>query len=144
MSDDTLRIIQIETEISALKAEVGGIKSDIKELKLHDSKSDEKQSEILRAVYSVGEKVIPIEARIASAERKLLEQKAEHKEYAVKSSEQAEEQIAMLRAIQDEQIRRTAEKSYSDKMLSRVPLLLTLFTALGAVFNWYLLSKGTK
>lgn len=144
MSDDTLRIIQIETEISALKAEVGGIKSDIKELKAHDSKSDEKQSEILRAVYSVGEKVIPIEARIASAERKLLEQKGEHKEFAMKLTEQNENQIEMLRAIQDEQLRRATEKAYSDKALSRVPLLLTLLTALGAVFNWYLVSKGSK
>jgi hypothetical protein len=144
MSDDTLRIIQLETEISAIKADVGGIKSDIKELKLHDSKSDEKQSEILRAVYSVGEKVIPIEARIASAERKLLEQKVEHKEYAMESREQAEAQITMLRAIQDEQLRRATEKAYSDKALSRVPLLLTLLTALGAVFNWYLVSKGSK
>lgn len=143
MSDDT-RIIQLETEISAIKADVGGIKSDIKELKLHDSKSDEKQSEILRAVYSVGEKVIPIEARIASAERKLAEQKAEHKEYATESREHAEAQIAMLRAIQDEQLRRATEKAYGEKALSRIPLLLTLLTALGAVFNWYLVSKGSK
>lgn len=144
MSDDTYRIIQLETEVATIKADVGGIKSDIRELKAHDSKSDEKQAEILRAVYSVGEKIIPVEARIASAERKLLEQKAEHKEYAVKSSEQAEEQIAMLRAIQDEQLRRAAEKAYSEKALSRIPLILTLLTALGAVFNWYLASKGMK
>ena len=144
MSDEPTRISSLEHEISLIKADVGGIKSDITELKLHDSKSDEKQTEILRAVYSVGEKVIPIEARIASAERKLAEQKGEYKEFAMKLTEQNEHQLEMLRAIQDEQIRRAAEKAYSERALSRIPLLLTLLTALGAVFNWYLVSKGSK
>lgn len=144
MSDDTHRIIQLETEVAAIKADVGSIKSDIRELKAHDSKSDEKQNEILRAVYSIGEKIVPVENRIASAERKLAEQKAETKECMVKLSDQNDIQLAMLRAIQEEQIRRAAEKAYSEKTLSRIPLVLTLLTALGAVFNWYLVSKGMK
>lgn len=144
MSDDTHRIIQLETEVAAIKADVGSIKSDIRELKAHDSKSDEKQNEILRAVYSIGEKIVPVENRIASAERKLAEQKAETKECMVKLSDQNDIQLAMLRAIQEEQIRRAAEKAYSEKALSRIPLVLTLLTALGAVFNWYLVSKGMK
>ncbi len=144
MSDDTHRIIQLETEIAGIKADVGGIKSDIRELKAHDSKSDEKQAEILRAVYSVGEKIVPVEARIASAERKLIEQKAETRDCMVELSDKNDIQLAMLRSIQDEQIRRAAEKAYGEKSLSRIPLLLTLLTAFGAVFNWYLSSKGMK
>lgn len=143
MSDET-KLIHIESEIAALKVEVGGIKSDIRDLKAHDAKSDDKQSEILRAVYSIGEKIVPVENRIASAERKLAEQKVETKECMLKLSDQNDIQLAMLRSIQDEQIRRAAEKAYSDKAMSRIPLLLTLMTALGAVFNWYLVSKGMK
>lgn len=143
MSDET-KLIHIESEIAALKVEVGGIKSDIRDLKAHDARSDDKQSEILRAVYSIGEKIVPVENRIASAERKLAEQKVETKECMVKLSDQNDIQLAMLRSIQDEQIRRAAEKAYSDKAMSRIPLLLTLLTALGAVFNWYLVSKGMK
>lgn len=143
MSDET-KLIHIESEIAALKVEVGGIKSDIRDLKAHDSKSDEKQSEILRAVYSIGEKIVPVENRIASAERKLAEQKAETKECMLKLTDQNDIQLSMLRAIQDEQVRRAAEKAYSDKAMSRIPLFLTLLTAFGAVFNWYLSSKGMK
>lgn len=144
MSDDTHRISQIEIEVAAIKADVGGIKSDIRDLKTHDAKSDEKQNEILRAVYSIGEKIVPVENRIASAERKLAEQKAETKECMVKLSDQNDIQLAMLRSIQEEQIRRAAEKAYSERALSRIPLILTILTALGAVFNWYLVSKGSK
>lgn len=150
MTDD-IKIIQIESEVTTIKADIAtlragqaALQSDIRELKAHDKASDAKQTEILTAVYKVGERIISVEARTVSAERKLIEQKGEQKELAIKLSDQNEAQLGMLRAIQDEQIRRSAEKAYGEKAISRIPLLITLTTVLGAVLNWYLVSKGSK
>ena len=148
MSDET-KLIHIESEIASIKiaqasqeGRLAALQSDIKELKAHDSKFDERQNVILDAIRSLADKILPLSTRIDSAERKILAVKEDAQASASKLASQNDRQLDMLREIQDEQIRRAAEKAYGEKALSRLPLLLTLVTALGAVLNWYLSSKG--
>lgn len=149
MSTDEIKLIHIESEIASIKTaqasqeiRLVALQSDIKELKSHDAKSDERQNVILDAIRSIGDKILPLSTRIDSAERKILAVKEESQASANKLATQNERQLEMLREIQDEQIRRAAEKAYGEKSLARIPLLLAITTALGAVLNWYLASKG--
>jgi len=148
MTDET-KLIHIESEIASIKTaqasqevRLMALQSDIKELKVHDSKSDERQNVILDAIRTLTDKILPLSTRIDSAERKILAVKEDAQASASRLASQNERQLDMLREIQDEQIRRAAEKAYGEKNLARIPLFLAIATALGAVLNRYLASKG--
>ena len=145
MSTDEIKLIHIESEIASIKVaqasqeqRLASLASDIRELKKHDEKSDEKQTLILNAIHSIGEKIIPLSHRIDSVERKVAANKEETQASATKLAKQNGEQTEILKKLELESVANNAVNSAKDKQIARLPLWIAVCGAVVSFVNWYL------